>query len=135
MTSAQNLATHTACTDAEDRQDLSQHHDFLHDDIVVHQAGTEPVVGVDAYIAMMEATYVGLPDFHVELEDQFATDDRVVCRWRLSGTHKGDLFGIPATGKKIEYTGVSLWEFDHGKARRGWIYSDVASLMPQLGMS
>ena len=135
MTGAENLATHTAWSDAEDRRDLSHHHDFLHDDIVVNQAGAKPVVGFDAYIELMEATYAGLPDFRVNLEDQFATDDRVVCRWRSTGTHNGDLFGIPATGRKIEYTGVSLWEFDHGRARRGWIYSDVASLMAQLGMT
>jgi steroid delta-isomerase-like uncharacterized protein len=135
MSAAENLATHTAWSDAEDRQDLTRHHEFVHDDIVVNQAGAEPVVGLDGYLAMMEGTYSGLPDFHVVLDDQFATDDRVVCRWRLSGTHKGDLFGIPATGRKIEYAGISLWEFDTGKARRGWIFTDVASLMAQLGMA
>ena len=133
MGAAENLAAHSAWTAAEDRQDLSRHHEFLHDDIVVNQAGGEPVVGLEGYITMMEATYKGLPDFHVVLEDQFATDDRVVCRWRAAGTHEGDLFGIPATGKKIDYTGVSLWEFDRGKAHRGWIFPDVASLMAQLG--
>jgi steroid delta-isomerase-like uncharacterized protein len=133
MRADENLATHSAWTTAEDRQDLSRHHEFLHDDIVVNQAGGEPVVGLEGYITMMEATYKGLPDFHVVLEDQFATDDRVVCRWRAAGTHEGDLFGIPATGKEIEYTGVSLWEFDRTKARRGWIFPDIASLMAQLG--
>jgi steroid delta-isomerase-like uncharacterized protein len=107
----------------------------LHDDIVVNQAGADPVVGLDGYVAMMEATYAGLPDFHVVLEDQFATDDRVVCRWTASGTHKGDLFGIPGTGKQIEYSGMSLWEFDNGKARRGWLFSDVSTLMAQLGLA
>jgi steroid delta-isomerase-like uncharacterized protein len=135
MGAAENLATHKEWTAAEDRRDLTRHHQFVRDDIVVNQAGAEPVVGLDAYITMMEATYAGLPDFHVALEDQFATDERVVCRWRLSGTHEGDLFGIPATGKQIEYTGVSLWEFDGGKARRGWIFTDVATLMAQLGLA
>ena len=135
MGAAENVATHRAWTAAEDRQDLTRHHDFVHDDVVVNQAGAEPVVGFDGYITMMEATYAALPDFHVLLEDQFATDDRVVCRWRLSGTHKGELAGIPATGKHIEYTGVSLWEFDSGKARRGWVFTDTATLMAQLGMA
>ena len=135
MGAEENRATHTAWSDAEDRQDLSRHHEFLHDDIVVNQAGAEPVVGFDGYLTMMEETYAGLPDFRVVLEDQFATDDRVVCRWVATGTHEGDLFGIPATGKKIEYMGVSLWEFDGGKARRGWIFTDVATLMAQLGLA
>jgi predicted ester cyclase len=53
----------------------------------------------------------------------------------MSGIHEGDLFGILATGKQIEYMGMSLWEFDDGKARRGWIFSDVVSLMAQLGIA
>jgi steroid delta-isomerase-like uncharacterized protein len=135
MSSEQNLATHTAWSSAEDRKDLSRHAEFVHDDIVVHQAGAEPVVGLAGYITMMETMYAALPDFHVVLEDQFATDDRVVCRWRMSGTHKGDFFGLPATGNAIEYTGVSLWEFAGGEARRGWIFTDVATLMMQLGVA
>jgi steroid delta-isomerase-like uncharacterized protein len=134
MGAAENLAMHTSWTETEDRHDLTRHHDFIHDDIVVNQAGAEPVVGFDAYITMMEALYDGVPDFHVVLEDQFATDERVVCRWRLGGTHKGDVFGIPATGKAIEYTGVSVWEIEGGKARRGWIFADSISLMAQLGV-
>ena len=135
MGAAENLMTHTAWTAAEDDQDLTQHHTFVHDDIVVNQPGAEPVVGLDGYLTMMKETYAALPDFHVTLEDQFATDDRVVCRWRMSGTHRGDLYGVPPTGKQIEWTGVSLWEFDGGKARRGWIYSDVTGLMGQLGLA
>jgi steroid delta-isomerase-like uncharacterized protein len=134
MGAAENLATHAAWTAAEDRQDLMRHHEFVHDDIVVNQAGAEPAVGLDGYITMMKASYAGLPNFRVVLEDEFATDDRVVCRWRASGTHQGDLFGIPATGKQVEWTGVSLWEFDGGKARRGWIFSDVTALMGKLGV-
>ena len=43
------------------------------------------------------------------IDDQFATDDRVVCRWRINGTHSKDSFGFPATGKHIEYAGMSAW--------------------------
>ena len=94
--------------------------------------GAEPIVGLDGYRAMMDANYAGLVGFHVTLDDQFSTDDRVVCRWRLNGTHGGELFGMPATGKHIEFAGVSLWEFEAGKARRGWVFPDLASAMAQL---
>jgi predicted ester cyclase len=46
--------------------------------------------------------------------------------------HTGDFAGFPATGKQIEVPGMSLWEFDHGKARRGWGVLDLASLLAQL---
>jgi steroid delta-isomerase-like uncharacterized protein len=81
---------------------------------------------------MMQALYAGLEGFSVILEDQFATDDRVVCRWCARGTHSGEFFGLPATGKRLEFQGISLWEFDDGKARRGWSFPDIASVMTQL---
>ena len=135
MSASENLNVHTRCTEAENRHDLSQHSDFLHDDIEMHVAGLEMTTGIEAYCATVQAGYVGSSDFKVVLEDQFATDDRVVCRWRATGTHDGDLYGIPATGKSFEYTGVSVWEFDGGKARRGWAFPDNVTLMQQLGVA
>ncbi len=132
MGADENIAVHTAWTDAENRHDLSHHQDFLHEDIELFQAGREPIVGLAAFIANLEAVFAGLDGFRVTLDDQFATDDRVVCRWHGGGTHTGGLFGLPATGKELELSGISIWEFDNGKARRGWVIMDVASLMAQL---
>ena len=132
MGATENLAVHTKWSDAEDRHDLTQHDDFLHDDIEVRLPGSDPIVGIESYRAFMEASFAGLDGFRVILDDQFATDDRVVCRWRTSGIHSGEFFGIPATGRSVEFAGLSLWEFESGKARRGWVFPDAASLMAQL---
>ena len=132
MSARENLAVHTALTEAENRHDLSHHRDFLHDHIEFHLVGGEVLVGLDAYVASVQAGQAVLEGFSVVLEDQFATNDRVVCRWRARGTHIGEFFGLPASGKQIEFTGMSLWEFDHGKARRGWGFPDIASVMAQL---
>lgn len=133
MAAAENIVVHTRWGEAEDGHDLSHHDEFIHDDIQVRQPGAEPVVGIDAYRAMMEDLYAGLPDFHVVHDDVFATDDRVVCMWRVSGTHSAEVFGFPPTGKHLELNGVSVWEFDAGRARRGVIFTDLPSLMAQLG--
>jgi steroid delta-isomerase-like uncharacterized protein len=133
MGAAENLGVHTRWSDAENSHDLSHHEDFIHNDIEVRQPGAEPVIGIESYRAMMETAYGGVPDFRVVLDDQFATDDRVVCTWRMSGTHTAESFGFPATGKEIEVAGVSVWEFEDGKARRGRIFMDLPALMAQLG--
>ena len=80
----------------------------------------------------MEANYAAMPDYHMLMEDQFATEDRVVCRWRVMGTPTGEIFGVPPSGRPIEIEGVSIWEFVDGKARRGWVYSNAASLRYRL---
>jgi steroid delta-isomerase-like uncharacterized protein len=132
VAASENLAVHTALSEAENRNDFSHHGDYLHDDIEFHLVGGEVLVGLDAYVGNVQARYSAREGFSVVLDDQFATDDRVVCRWRVRATHTGDFAGFPATGKQIEFPGMSLWEFDHGKARRGWGFLDLASLTGQL---
>ena len=135
MGAAENLDVHTRWTEAENLHDLSHHADFVHHDIEVRTVGADSTVGIDGLRASLQMLFEGMSDFRVALEDQFATDDRVVCRWRATGTHDGDLYGLPATGKAVDYTGVSVWEFDGGKARRGWVYIDTATMMQQLGLA
>jgi len=135
MGAAENLEIHTRCTEAENRHDLSRHGEFFHDDIVVIVAGGMETTGIAEYRAGLESLYQGMSDFEVVLEDQFATDERVVCRWRATATHDGDYYGLPATGKSVDYTGVSVWEFDGGKASRGWIFPDTMAMMQQLGFA
>ena len=132
MGAAENLAVHAKWTAAENAHDLTHLDDFIHADIELHVPGSAPIVGIDDYRAMMQANYDGLEGFHSTVEDSFATDDRVVCRWRTTGRHTGDFMGFPATGKQIAFAGISLWEFDGGKARRGYAFPDAAALITQL---
>ena len=53
----------------------------------------------------------GAPGYHV-VEDLVAEGDKVVGRITAYGTHKGMLFGIPATGKDIQVTGIAIWRDD-----------------------
>jgi steroid delta-isomerase-like uncharacterized protein len=132
MGALENGDLHTKWCEVENRQDLSHHEQYFHDDIEVYQAGAEPVIGLPAYRAMMELSYESLPDFHTVVVDHIATDDRVVARWQSTATHSSDSFGFPATGKLIAFSGVSIWEFEGGKARRGWVYSDLPIVLSQL---
>jgi steroid delta-isomerase-like uncharacterized protein len=132
MGADENRQTHTRWYEAENRHDLSHHDEYFQEDIEVHQAGVEPVYGLAAYRAMVESAYEVLPNFHTVVHDQIATDDRVVARWETSATHSSDSFGFPATGKQFSFSGISIWEFEGTKARRGWIYSDLPIVLSQL---
>jgi steroid delta-isomerase-like uncharacterized protein len=134
MGASDNLEVHGRWSAAENNHDLSHLADFLHSDIEQHLSASEVVAGLDAYRLQLEGLFRGLPDFHTVFDDRFATDDRVVCRWTSSGTHEGEFFGLPPTGNRIEWMGISLWEFEAGKARRGWVMQDSAALMRQLGV-
>jgi hypothetical protein len=60
------------------------------------------------------------PDARVTVEDQTAKGDMVVTRWRVTGTHTGELMGILPTGRRIEISGVTINRFP-GADRRGLV--------------
>lgn len=63
-----------------------------------------------------------------------AEGQTVAVEWTLAGTHRGRLLGIPATGKPICFTGVSLIRFQAGLAVADTRIWDVAGLLRQIGL-
>lgn len=54
-------------------------------------------------------------DPEVTVERIIASDDEVVGIWRVRGTHVGELFGIPATGRTLDYANASVFRVEDGK--------------------
>ena len=74
------------------------------------------------------------PDVHFTIDDQIAEGDKVVTRWTGRGTHKGELFGIPATGKSSTVTGIAVDRIVNGKIAESWGIFDQFGMMQQLGV-
>jgi steroid delta-isomerase-like uncharacterized protein len=87
--------------------------------------------GIKRYAAM---TLGAFPDIRVTVEDQVAEGDKVVSRWTATGTHTGDLMGIPPTGRRVEISGVTINRFSGGKIAEDWYQSDDLGMMRQLGV-
>jgi len=49
--------------------------------------------------AFADGTFAAIPDFKVTLTTRFAAENWAGMEWTMSGTHKGDFPGLPATGK------------------------------------
>lgn len=75
----------------------------------------------------------GFPDFHTTIEDQIAEGDKVVTRWRMNGTHRGEFRGIAPTGAEMEVTGIGIFRFSDGKVVESWDNFDQLGMMQQLG--
>ena len=87
--------------------------------------------GAKAFVGM----YLGaFPDTRITIEDIVAEGDRVVTRWSATGTHTGELMGIPATGKQINVTGLDINRISGGKSAEHWGQFDQMGLMQQLGV-
>jgi len=74
------------------------------------------------------------PDFHMTVEDAVAEGDLVVCRFRQTGTHLGELFGIAPTGRAVDFGEIALCQFAGGQIVATWFQTDMLGLMSQLGV-
>jgi predicted ester cyclase len=68
------------------------------------------------------------------IEDLIAKDDRVWAVWTMRGTHTGQLFGIPPTGKPIEILEAGIWRLADGLVIEAWFFGDELRLLRQLGV-
>lgn len=68
------------------------------------------------------------------LEDEIATDDKVVIRWTFRGTHTGAGAGVSATGKEVVATGINIFRLADGKIAELWVESDDLGELRQLGV-
>jgi len=72
------------------------------------------------------------PDLRFEIDEIFATGDRVAHRWRMSGTHEGEIMDIAPTGRRVEVSGIEINRIARGKVAESWAVSDSAGLREQL---
>ena len=114
--------------------DLEKIGDMFATDFVNHDPNAPDVNDLEGYKGFIVMTRTSFPDFHVTSEDIIAEEDKVVSRWTASGTHKGELFGIPPTGTKATWKGISIYRFADGKIVEAWWSKDMFSLMQQLGV-
>jgi steroid delta-isomerase-like uncharacterized protein len=74
------------------------------------------------------------PDLHVEIKDLIAERDKVVSRNTVTGTHRGEFMGVPATGRHVRYDEIFIVRFAAGRVVETWGVVDMASLLRQLGV-
>jgi steroid delta-isomerase-like uncharacterized protein len=74
------------------------------------------------------------PDLCFTINEFVAEKNRVVISWYLTGTHKGDLAQVPASGKKIRLSGLTIYYFSDGKINGHWQVIDQLAFLAQVGM-
>jgi steroid delta-isomerase-like uncharacterized protein len=79
------------------------------------------------------AVFAAFPDFTVRLTSGFTAGNWAGAEWTMSGTHQGDLPGLPATGKSFAVRGATICELKAGKIKRNSDYWDLATFLKQTG--
>ncbi len=111
--------------------------EVLDPDFVCYDPNSESgaVRGAETVKEEIEYFRQAAPDLTFTIEDQVAAEgDMVVTRWKATGTHQGDFFGVPGTGKPIELNAILIDRFDEsGKLVEEWISYDLLKPMRQIG--
>ena len=85
-----------------------------------------------------EMLAAAFPDTHYDVQELVAEGDTLVARWRMTGTHEGELVGptmsVPPSGKRIDLWGMSLYRMEDGMAKEIWESFDMMEFLGQLGV-
>jgi len=92
------------------------------------------IVGIEAFKDYYKNYLVGFSNITFTVEDVFGQGDKIVKHWNFKGTHSGEFFGIPATGKEVNIEGVTLVIMKNGRIVREQDFMDNLEFMQQLGV-
>ena len=116
------------------RGDLSAVDTYLAEDFVNHDppfGGTPDREGMrDAAKTFRDA----FPDWHTNVDHLIGESDLVVEHFTASGTHRGDIMGVPPTGCTITLSGIQIFRISGGRIVERWGRLDDLGVLSQLGL-
>ncbi|MEU8716136.1 ester cyclase [Streptomyces sp. NPDC048663] len=74
----------------------------------------------------------GLTGFKMTVLDQILEGDKVVTRWSFAGRHTGTVFGIPASGRDVRLSGISIDRVIHGQSVEHWAEGNFGVFLDEL---
>jgi steroid delta-isomerase-like uncharacterized protein len=91
--------------------------------------------GLEEFKQYYARLYRAFPDWHEEIEDIIAEENKVWTRLTFTGTHTGEYRGFAPNGKKHTVVGVNIYRIVDGKVAEAWIVEDTLDSLKQLGIS
>lgn len=134
MSLEQNKAIVLKFYEAFDRKDIQQARQWISSDIIGRGMGTDTLQGYGAFIEYGMMMLSAFPDGRHHLEEAIAQGDKVVTYGTFTGTHLGELMGIPTTGKPVKFSVVHIDRIAQGKIVEHWGLGDTFVMMQQLGV-
>ena len=85
------------------------------------------------FVRFVENIRAAFSNIDIKVEDAFGTADKVVVRWSAKMTHSGHGLGMPATGKPVLVSGITIARIINGKIVEGWDNWDQLGMLEQIG--
>lgn len=110
----------------------SSYFDFYDDSLTIHGFPPNLPENKEGFKQFIYLLWKGFPDIRITFEDIIVEGDKVVCRYNLAGTHKGEFMDIKPTNKQFRVNGMTIFSFRNAKVIERWNLVDMMSLMEQL---
>jgi steroid delta-isomerase-like uncharacterized protein len=110
--------------------------EVLHSNFVCHDPNSErgEIRGADTIKGEIDYFRQAFPeDFFWRVEHQLAEGDEVTTRYTFGGTHQGEFFGVPGSGRRVEIGGINIDRCEGGKIVEEWASYDLLGAMRQMG--
>lgn len=108
-------------------------HDYAEHAVVEDGMYPEPIIGRTAIMARKSTGFAAVSDFQLQITSRVVHGNQLSAEWVATGTHSGDLPGMPATGRRFTLRGITVSVRQDGKIVREAIYYDLDHLRRQIG--
>lgn len=89
----------------------------------------------DGLKMLVQMYHDAFPDLQIHTDELLVTEDKIVMRYTASGTHEGEMMGMPPTGKSATISGISILHVQEGQITAEFTLMDNMGLMQQLGLA
>ena len=120
--------------EAWNKRDFAKYRELLHPQYTYTGSDGARQNGPDAGVGVGQMFANAFPDGKLEVERVHGVGNFAISEYTGSGTHKGDLMGIAATGRRVTMPVCNVIEIRDGKIIAERDYMDMAYMMQQLGV-
>lgn len=106
---------------------------LLHPEFLFHASLGPEIKGPEGFIEYMRAVHAALEGFTCEIGGILEDGSHAAARLRFHGTHRAPLFGVEATGNRIEWGGAAFFNTDGKQITELWVLGDIDAVKRQLG--
>jgi steroid delta-isomerase-like uncharacterized protein len=115
------------------RGDMQAAEEVLAEDFIEHNPVPGQAPGGEGHEQVLKVWRAAFPDLTITVDDLLADGDRVGLRWTAHATHRGELMGMPATGRRVTLTGIDILRIVDGRIVERWSEFNHAEMLQQLG--
>lgn len=106
---------------------------FIAVDVVDHNPAPDQKPGLEGLIDLNKGFVAAFPDLKVDPQVVIPKGDYVTVYSNVTGTQKGDFFGVKATNKPIQFTSIDIWHLKDGKLQEVWHVEDILAILMEIG--